>query len=494
MNAIAHIGKSGRVAPGVDRAIGVEGAVRRSVKAAHRSASFGRAPSGSPWRLLGRLAACCTAALCVLIAGCGGDANVGSDGASQPATSGSGSGSTSAPVAGPHPTGTGSGALVLPPAVGGHSAPIIVDKGILTGQAAINIPTVSVTVCPPGTSVTTAACQTVDHVLLDTMSSGLRILQSALSASLQLPELLYQNAGVGDCTLFADGYTWGSVRQADVYIGGEKAASVPIQDIGDTPGGASGIPTLCSNAGGSPMNTLATLGVNGILGVSMQSTDGGGYFLCGSGSCSTSVVNIGSNLEVQNPVMAFAQDSQGVVVQMAPISPGGAVGSVSGTLAFGFGTAADNSFAGTEVALAANPIDGFVRTNYKAGNQTSVSSYASFFDTGSNVLFFQDTNIPLCQTPYTGLDCPTLPLSLTATNLGYTGTGNSVVNFTVEDPRPLPTGTVAANLGAPGFSLNGTQVFDWGMPFFYGRKVFVVYGGASVTIGGTSFNGPLWAY
>jgi Protein of unknown function (DUF3443) len=427
----------------------------------------------------------------LVVAGCGGDANTGSDGGAQPSTTGAVSG----PASAPHPTGTGTGALVFPPAGGGHAVPITVDKGVTGGLPLPNVPYVSVTVCPPGTGATTLACQTVDHILVDTMSSGLRILQSALSASLQLPELLYQSGGVGECEVFADGFTWGAVRIADIYIGGQKAAAMSIQDIGDTPGGVSGIPSQCSNVGGAPLNTLATLGVNGILGVSMVQTDGGGYFACGSGSCSTSVVMLGKSVEVQNPVMAFAQNNQGVVVQMSAIpASGGVAGSVTGTLSFGIGTAADNSVTGTETALAANPLNGYLKTTYKPGNQASATTYGSFFDTGSNALFFDDTNMPLCQTPYSGFDCPTNTLSLTATNLGYTGTGSGTVNFKVEDPRSLPAGTVAANLGAQGFSLGGAPLFDWGMPFFYGRKVFVVYPGASVTIGGVALDGPLWAY
>ncbi|MGA7926495.1 MAG: DUF3443 family protein [Candidatus Sulfotelmatobacter sp.] len=87
----------------------------------------------------------------------------------------------------------------------------------------------SVTVCVPGTS----NCQTIDDVLVDTGSWGLRILSSALT--LALPQ---QNAPdgnpVAECLTFVASYTWGPVQTADLQIAGEKASSVPIQVLSNT--------------------------------------------------------------------------------------------------------------------------------------------------------------------------------------------------------------------------------------------------------------------
>src|SRR5215475_5398074 len=46
----------------------------------------------------------------------------------------------------------------------------------------VNAPYVTVTICAPGTG----NCATIDHVLVDTGSSGLRLLRSAVPASLGL--------------------------------------------------------------------------------------------------------------------------------------------------------------------------------------------------------------------------------------------------------------------------------------------------------------------
>ena len=87
----------------------------------------------------------------------------------------------------------------------------------------------SVTVCVPGTST----CQTIEGVLVDTGSSGLRLLSSALT--IPLPQ---QDASAGnpvvECLPFISGYTWGPVQTADVELAGEKASSTPIQVINES--------------------------------------------------------------------------------------------------------------------------------------------------------------------------------------------------------------------------------------------------------------------
>src|ERR1700704_460806 len=69
----------------------------------------------------------------------------------------------------------------------------------------------SVTICVPGQS----SCQTIDGILVDTGSSGLRVLASSLT--LTLPQQADAGgAPVAECCSFLDGFTWGSVKSADV--------------------------------------------------------------------------------------------------------------------------------------------------------------------------------------------------------------------------------------------------------------------------------------
>jgi Protein of unknown function (DUF3443) len=71
---------------------------------------------------------------------------------------------------------------------------------------------------------------------------------------------------LAECTQFADGFTWGTVRIADVKIGGGTASGIPIQVAGlaDSTVPANG----CIN--GSSETTSRQLGANGILGVAWR--------------------------------------------------------------------------------------------------------------------------------------------------------------------------------------------------------------------------------
>jgi len=114
-----------------------------------------------------------------------------------------------------------------------------------------NLAFASVTICAPGS---TTNCQTIDHVQVDTGSSGLRIIASVLSPGLALPQQTDANGNpLVACAQFVDGFSWGPVKIADVRVAGEQANSVPIQVIGD--GSFAAIPASCSSSG-PPENTV----------------------------------------------------------------------------------------------------------------------------------------------------------------------------------------------------------------------------------------------
>ena len=102
----------------------------------------------------------------------------------------------------------------------------------------------SVTICAPGQST---GCQTIDGVLVDTGSTGLRVLSSAVT--LPLPQQVgTSGAPIVECAQFLDGFTWGPVQTADVKLAGEQASAVPIQVIDER--AFPNIPTACSSVGG----------------------------------------------------------------------------------------------------------------------------------------------------------------------------------------------------------------------------------------------------
>ncbi|CAB3705966.1 DUF3443 domain-containing protein [Paraburkholderia rhynchosiae] len=405
--------------------------------------------------------------LAVAIVGCGGGGGSGA---------GSSSSSASAPtqsVTSPPPA---------PQMAASNAAAVIVDFGVI---GVPNMPFVSVTLCVPGTT----QCQTVDHVQVDTGSAGLRIFASQLPQSLILPQ---QKDGAGnllaECMQFFDGYTWGSVQLADVLIGGEKAASLPIQVIDPSYGA---IPSDCSSLGAS-RNTPASLAAKGILGIGVFKRDCGPgcahravpatYYGCIGNSCTS--IAVAEDRQVANPIPYFATNNNGSILMLPAASPSGEA-SLTGQLVFGIGTQSNNGLGNAQV-IGVNPSNGMFRT---VQNGTSYSM--SMMDSGSNGLFFQTGVLPTCASPNNLYYCPASTQQLSAMIEGVNGT-TSAVSFDVGNATELMHlrggNSVVPLLAGPAFVTPTT--FIWGMPFFYGRNVYAAVEQQS-TPGG---KGPYIAY
>jgi hypothetical protein len=361
---------------------------------------------------------------------------------------------------------------VLPPPQAGNALPITVDRG--TNGGSVNVPFVSVVVCEPGTD----NCRTVDHVLVDTASNGLRLTPSAL-AGLSLPVVTNATgAAVGECAQFATGHAWGSVRRADLRLAGERANSAPVQIASDPDALFATAPDACSRTG--PQISLGA-GANGILGVGMLPRDCGGacasstapglYYGCAPSGCTATTLALAS--QVANPVSLFAADNNGIAITL-PAVPLAGVPILSGSLVFGIDTQADNQL-GAATVFKVNSVGNFT-TTYKGQAFTS-----SFIDSGSNAIFFADASLPVCS----GFYCPEVPLTLSAVNTSATGV-TGTVDFVVESLPSVGSAAAAHLAGDIGLS----RSFDWGLPFFFGRTVFVSMSGASTSKGA----GPFWAY
>ncbi|MGA9667522.1 MAG: DUF3443 family protein [Gallionella sp.] len=397
--------------------------------------------------------------------------------------------------------GSVSGTLIPPPTATGNTLAVAVDAGPVPNVSQINVAYVSVTVCPPYTTPGTVACQTIDHVALDTGSSGLRLLSSMLYSNLNLPAVTDTSGeAIGECVPFVVGTTWGSVRYADIYLGGEVARNVPIQDIGDQPGGGRlDIPPDCASYG-NIQDTQSQLGSNGILGVGLFQNDcdaclseiiAAAYYTCTTGSCANSTVS--SAQVVQNPVALFAQDNNGVQIDLPAVSSAGDT-ILNGALIFGIGTEANNQLGSATVyTIDTNVNDlttyGDFTTTYKG------TALPGYIDSGSNALFFNDSTITLCSpnNPNDPWYCPPSTMTLTATNSSY-GSSSGVVVST-----PTPTIVNADNLFTNASVLAGniggwagSPVFAWGLPFFFGRPVFTAIQGVTPPAGVPA--GPYFAY
>ena len=359
-----------------------------------------------------------------------------------------------------------------------------------------------ITVCVPGS---TSDCQTIDHVLVDTGSSGLRLFGSVLTLS--LPELTDANGvALAECTPLMSGSLWGPLRSADFSIANEQASDLIIQVIDES---TYPMPTGCTGTDISDPNDLAA---NGILGVGWSLQDcgpscaarvgpsnSGMYFTCSSATadgCQAASVRVAQ--QVSNPVAFFSQDNNGAIIELPAIPAEGAP-SVTGSLVFGIGTRENNGL-GSATVIRLDDSGDFL-TKYP----TNGSASFAFIDSGSNATFFPDsgtTHIPTCfsakHPEVSAFYCPSSTLNLSARVQDTYGMVAFNVDFSVANAMNLFTSQYDVafdNLAGPDSPPpSGTgdtfAYFDWGLPFHFGKNVFTAIEGQA-TPGGS---GPFAAF
>jgi hypothetical protein len=393
--------------------------------------------------------------------------------------------------------------VIAPAGTVANVAPISVNGGPLTTANPPAIYTdaafISVLVCSP----TNGACQTIPDILVDTGSFGLRLLASQVTVPLT-PLTDTNGNTLYDCVQFVDNsFLWGAVAPANFVVGAELAASTSVQLIANP---SFSIPSGCS---GTNEDTQTLLGANGILGVGPEPFDcglacdpsAGGtapavYYLCSSGgSCNTTFVSCGTicqdanpNQQVTNPVFNFPADNNGTILTLQSVND--VAPTASGTLTFGIDTEANNAIPSTATLFTLDSSDNFT-TNFNSQALT-----ASFIDSGSNGLFFPQTNnLPNICPDNSSWYCPPTTTAFIATNVDpNNGTTSNTVNFSVDDfdtvTQANPSAAAFSNLAGPMPCTASPCSFDWGLPFFYGRSVFTAIDGT--TVGTTP--GPFWAY
>jgi hypothetical protein len=200
-----------------------------------------------------------------------------------------------------------------------------------------------------------------------------------------------------------------------------------------------------------------------------------------------------------------------VIVELPSVADPGGAASASGYLVFGIGTQSNNGL-GSATVLTGNDY-GDITTTY---NDFQLQS--SYLDTGSNAYYFDagnSTSLPDCASSSSGSGsgfssewlCPSSEQTIALTNMGQNSTTSSV-DIKIYNADTLfneSNGTYTAfdDLGADTGSQksycdsydlpeagNGDCYFDLGLPFFFGRNVYVAIAGAN-TSGG---EGPYFAY
>jgi hypothetical protein len=259
---------------------------------------------------------------------------------------------------------------------------------------------------------------------------------------------------------------------------------VPIQIIDATFGA---VPASCPKPDQGP----ADAGFKGVLGVGAfiedcgpaceQDPANGVYFSCAGASCSGVALALAS--QIQNPVARLPGDGNGLVVELPSIAAGGAP-SVSGSLVLGIGTRANNA----PLPATTFPLDLAGSFNTTLSGRTT----SAFLDTGSNGLFFAaptGVQLPGCSAPNDQWFCPSSTLSLSAVNTASSGSPATTVAFQIGNFVGLTSSpnAVFAEIGGPAPVADG---FDWGLPFYLGRRVYL----GIETRGSPLGTGPYVAY
>jgi hypothetical protein len=359
-----------------------------------------------------------------------------------------------------------------------------VNSGI-NGQG-VDEPFGHVTVCTPGTN----NCQRIGRLLIDTASFGLRIFAQALTVP--LPTQKSGPDAIGECVFFGSSTAWGKVAMADVRMAGEPTISnLPVQIINPQFPSVGHRPAACNQIGVPIDRNPLQANLNGILGAGLvqfdcpacvSSTLANGYYVCTSTTCTPTTEPLA--LQVQNPVALLPVDNNGVALSLPQPPVRGAV-SLAGQLVFGINTEPNNQIPGTFKVYTADPIFLTFTTRF---HNTPIP--LSFIDSGSNGFFYDNPGLTVCgfAAPWY---CPAVLTAQHATTTGADGLNSTVVNFDIANAKRLfMTGNAAFfDLGA---NLGSGTFFDWGLPFFLGRRVFVGIAGKSIS--GVTESTPLWAY
>jgi hypothetical protein len=407
-----------------------------------------------------------------------------------------------------NPKVTGTATVVVSAGVNNQLA-IVVDPG--PNGNYVNGLFATVTVCQPGT----ATCQTIDHILVDTGSNGLRLLAQGAAGGKFDPtgfplQVDASNNPIGECNQFIGGVMWGSVSLATIQMAGETAstvpgavaAGVPVQVVGDTRVPA--IPASCT-ALGSNIGDVTGLGANGVLGVgNFQQDCGPGcvsgnaaptvYYTCAGGSCATSFLPLPQ--QVTNPVWVLPSDNNGVLIQL-PSVPSGGTTTISGNLIFGIGTQLNNSL-GSATVFDTNA-NAYFTTTFNG-----IPNACSYIDSGSNAYYFPSSGYPglsTCSGGNSSFYCPANLLTLTAGTQSASNTNGSTGNvpFNIGNANTLFSNNNGQNfvfgeLGGPNAPIGNCGSFAWGLPFFYGKANGVFTGIEQMPVSGTSYVGPFWAF
>ena len=239
-----------------------------------------------------------------------------------------------------------------------NTVALTVDAGPAGATGAINHAYVTVKVCAPGSQT---QCSSIDHVLLDTGSWGLRLVRSVLTA-----HAVTLNAEV-DCAGTSDRGVRELRRRTDLGSGGAGGYLARRRERGEIAGADHGRHGRGRAAAGDLRGQrhsdqrCSGFSANGVLGVGVFAQDCGEacvaaatalplYYGCtAAGVCTAE--NVALSAQVTNPVAMFPVDNNGIIVSLPNLQNANGDVSVQGELTFGISTQTDNALPATALAV-----------------------------------------------------------------------------------------------------------------------------------------------
>jgi hypothetical protein len=235
---------------------------------------------------------------------------------------------------------------------------------------------------------------------------------------------------------------------------------------------------------------VAAFGANGILGIGPFELDcadctvatHGLYYACAGTTCTDTTVP--ANQQIPNPVTHFAADNNGSLIDLPSVPAAGQV-TLTGSLIFGIDTQSNNQ-SGTQTVLT---VDGGGDLTMTYNGQALANS---FIDSGSNGIYFTDASIATCtNTGLTSFYCPGATLNLGLSIQGANGVMVNNLTFSVGNTQTMLTANPTFNvLPLLAGTNSNAGSFDYGLAFFYGKRVAVAVEGNKTSVG----TGPYIAF
>ena len=320
------------------------------------------------------------------------------------------------------------------------------------------------------------------------------------------------------------------------------ATGIKLQILNDTnmpaspPSGnnsISGTQTTCGSSAGSVQeNSAAQIGANGLIGIGLFQEDCHGNCTSGLGAANYYVltgnavtgtlkpISPSASSSMQNPIAALPSPyNAGTTFQLNAVHNIIAATKNNNTLAqpsafagsLSFGPAPSNVH-----QLIADPVNGYIQSTVLGTTYSLANLGGTYLDSGSNALFFSNSgttsagtglnlagvatcpgnNVFACVTAATscsidGITTKCVSLSPTSMTSVATAAAPSPASYSVPvDPANYPLAVFDANTtfntfspavdGLALVSSTNAGIFDWGLPFFFGRTLYFGIGNPAI--------------